>query len=138
MQAMRIAGGRPLRGHIEISGAKNAALPALAASLLTDSPVVLGRMPNVVDIRTMANLLASVGAEVGAEPNSYSIRASGTLDPIAPYELVKTMRASSLVLGPLAGRSGRARVAGPGGGSIGAGPVDMDLDGLKTLGAAGR
>ena len=138
MQAMRIAGGRPLSGRIEISGAKNAALPALAASLLTDGPVILGRMPNVVDIRTMANLLASVGAEVEPRPNSYSIRANGNLDPVAPYELVKTMRASSLVLGPLAARCGRARVSLPGGCAIGSRPIDMHLDGLKTLGATVR
>lgn len=138
MQAMRISGGRPLFGHIEISGAKNAALPALAASLLTSEPVLLRRMPNVVDIRTMANLLANIGAEVEAGPDSYSIRAAGDLDPVARYELVKTMRASSLVLGPLAARCGRARVSLPGGCAIGSRPIDMHLDGLKTLGATVR
>jgi UDP-N-acetylglucosamine 1-carboxyvinyltransferase len=138
MQAMRISGGRPLSGHIEISGAKNAALPALAASLLTRERVLLQRMPNVVDIRTMANLLANIGAEVEARPDSYSIQATGDLDPVAPYELVKTMRASSLVLGPLAARCGRARVSLPGGCAIGSRPIDMHLDGLKTLGATVR
>ena len=136
MQAMRISGGRPLSGHIAISGAKNAALPALAASLLATEPVLLRRMPNVVDIRTMANLLANIGADVEARPDSYFISAAGDLDPVAPYELVKTMRASSLVLGPLAARCGRARVSLPGGCAIGSRPIDMHLDGLKTLGAA--
>ena len=135
MRAMRITGGHPLSGRIEISGAKNAALPALAACLLTDGSMHLRRMPNVVDIRTMANLLANIGAEVDAQPDSYSIRAAGGLDPVAPYELVKTMRASSLVLGPLAARCGRARVSLPGGCAIGSRPIDMHLDGLKTLGA---
>ena len=138
MQAMRISGGRPLSGHITIGGAKNAALPALAASLLAREPVLLRRMPNVVDIRTMANLLANIGAEVEARPNSYSVRAAGDLDPVAPYDLVKTMRASSLVLGPLAARCGRARVSLPGGCAIGSRPIDMHLDGLKTLGATVR
>jgi len=138
MQAMRISGGRPLSGHIKISGAKNAALPALAASLLAREPVLLRRMPNVVDIRTMANLLASIGAGVEARPDSYLIQAAGDLDPVAPYELVKTMRASSLVLGPLAARCGRARVSLPGGCAIGSRPIDMHLDGLKTLGATVR
>ena len=138
MRAMRIVGGCPLSGRIEVSGAKNAALPALAASLLTGEPVHLRRMPNVVDIRTMANLLANIGAEVEAHPGSYSIRAGATLDPVAPYDLVKTMRASSLVLGPLAARCGRARVSLPGGCAIGSRPIDMHLDGLKTLGATVR
>ena len=138
MQAMRISGGRPLSGHITISGAKNAALPALAASLLAREPVLLRRMPNVVDIRTMANLLANIGAEMEARTDSYSILAAGDLDPVAPYELVKTMRASSLVLGPLAARCGRARVSLPGGCAIGSRPIDMHLDGLKTLGATVR
>ena len=138
MRAMRIVGGRPLSGRIEISGAKNAALPALAASLLTGEPVRLRRMPNVVDIRTMANLLANIGAEVEAHPGSYAITTGATLDPVAPYDLVKTMRASSLVLGPLAARCGRARVSLPGGCAIGSRPIDMHLDGLKTLGATVR
>ncbi len=133
---MRIEGGRPLSGRIEISGAKNAALPALAASLLTVDRVSLLRMPHVVDIRTMASLLASIGADVSALPNAYEIRAGGDLNPTAPYELVKTMRASSLVLGPLAARCGRARVSLPGGCAIGSRPIDMHLDGLKTLGAS--
>ncbi len=138
MQAMRISGGRPLSGRIKIGGAKNAALPALAASLLTSETVLLRRMPDVADIRTMANLLAKMGAGMEAGPHSYSIQAGSNLDPVAPYELVRTMRASSLVLGPLTARYGRARVSLPGGCAIGSRPIDMHLDGLRTLGAAVR
>ena len=135
MQRMHIEGGRTLSGRIPISGAKNAALPALAASLLTGETVNLRRLPNVVDIRTMSRLIANIGAAVDHGTENCSIRASGNLDPTAPYELVKTMRASSLVLGPLAARCGRARVSLPGGCAIGSRPIDMHLGGLKTLGA---
>lgn len=132
---MHIDGGRRLSGRIPISGAKNAALPALAATLLTDETVTLRRIPNVVDIRTMARLVGSIGADVSTKRESTSIEASGDLDPVAPYDLVKTMRASSLVLGPLAARCGRARVSLPGGCAIGARPIDMHLGGLSALGA---
>ncbi len=135
---MRIHGGRPLSGRIAISGAKNAALPALAATLLTDESVTLRRLPNVVDIRTMARLVGSIGADVTAGQDATSIAARGVLDPVAPYDLVKTMRASSLVLGPLAARCGRARVSLPGGCAIGARPIDMHLGGLTALGATIR
>src|SRR6188768_2781182 len=111
MDRFLIEGGRPLRGRAEISGAKNSALPALAACLLTAEPVTLHRIPRVKDIRTMIDLLAHMGAgvtESGEGP--LTITAAEDLQPVAPYEVVKTMRASSLVLGPLVGRFRRARV----------------------------
>lgn len=135
MQVMRITGGRRLAGAIPISGAKNAALPALAATLLTEDRVRLRRIPDVVDIRTMSRLVENIGAQVELDADARSIRAKGDLTPTAPYELVKTMRASSLVLGPLAARCGRARVSLPGGCAIGARPIDMHLAGLQALGA---
>ena len=138
MQALQIAGGRRLSGDISISGAKNAALPALAASLLTASRVVLHRIPNVVDIRTMSRLIENIGAKVEMNSGTSCIEAGDDLDPTAPYELVKTMRASSLVLGPLAARCGRARVSLPGGCAIGSRPIDMHLEGLRSLGATIR
>ncbi len=138
MQKLSIEGGRRLSGVIPISGAKNAALPALAATLLTDDTVRLARIPDVVDIRTMARLLKSIGADVQTAGNGYAIRAAGALTPQAPYDLVKTMRASSLVLGPLAARCGRARVSLPGGCAIGARPIDLHLTGLEKLGATIR
>lgn len=138
MQKMHIDGGRRLAGRIPISGAKNAALPALAASLLTGETVRLRRLPNVVDIRTMSRLIESIGSEVTTDSGAFALTAGGTLDPTAPYELVKTMRASSLVLGPLAARCGRARVSLPGGCAIGSRPIDMHLDGLEQLGATVR
>ena len=138
MQALQIAGGRPLSGDISISGAKNAALPALAASLLTADRVVLHRIPDVVDIRTMSRLIENIGAAVATDSGTACIEAGDDLDPTAPYELVKTMRASSLVLGPLAARCGRARVSLPGGCAIGSRPIDMHLDGLRSLGATIR
>lgn len=138
MQALRIAGGRRLSGDISISGAKNAALPALAASLLTAERLVLHRIPNVVDIRTMSSLIKNIGAAVATDSGTFRIEAGNDLDPTAPYELVKTMRASSLVLGPLAARCGRARVSLPGGCAIGSRPIDMHLDGLRSLGATIR
>ncbi len=135
MKKLQVDGGRPLSGRIAISGAKNAALPALAASLLTSGTVRLRGLPHVVDIRTMARLIENIGAEVSAGSGETSVTAGDSLDPTAPYELVKTMRASSLVLGPLAARCGRARVSLPGGCAIGARPIDMHLAGLKALGA---
>ncbi len=135
---MHIHGGRRLSGRIPISGAKNAALPALAATLLTGETVSLRRLPNVVDIRTMTRLIANIGSNVEQGGEGLSVQASGDLDPTAPYELVKTMRASSLVLGPLAARCGRARVSLPGGCAIGTRPIDMHLAGLRALGATIR
>jgi len=138
MDQLRIIGGRRLKGSIEISGAKNAALPALAATLLTADEVRLGRIPSVRDIRTMAGLLESIGASVVRENGGYRIQAAAISESGAPYERVKTMRASSLVLGPLVARTGRARVSLPGGCAIGARPIDIHLLGLQTLGAEVR
>ncbi len=138
MKALQIAGGRRLSGDISVSGAKNAALPALSASLLTTGRVVLHRIPNVVDIRTMSRLIENIGATVATDSGTCCIEAGNDLEPIAPYELVKTMRASSLVLGPLAARCGRARVSLPGGCAIGSRPIDMHLEGLRSLGATIR
>ncbi len=135
MDKFVIEGGHGLSGAIPIGGAKNAALPVLAAALLTSEEVVLERIPVVRDIRTMAKLLESIGAEVKREDHRFRIRAQNIVSPEAPYELVKTMRASSLVLGPLVARAGRARVSLPGGCAIGARPIHLHLAGLEKLGA---
>lgn len=135
MDKLRIQGGQPLQGEIEISGAKNSALPALAACLLTDEPVLLRRVPQVRDIRTMEQLLEYSGASIERANGCITIRASQLDRPEAPYELVKTMRASSLVLGPLVARCGRARVSMPGGCAIGARPINLHVAALEQLGA---
>lgn len=136
MDKFSIRGGTPLKGEIAVSGSKNSGLPALAACLLTDQPVVLHRVPRVRDIRTMKSLLASTGAKVdrrGSGP--LSVHAERIVRPEAPYDLVKTMRASSLVLGPLVARTGRARVSLPGGCAIGARPINLHMRALEQLGA---
>ncbi len=133
-----IQGGTPLEGRIAVSGSKNSALPALAASLLTSDPVVLDRVPAVRDIRTMLELIRHTGAEVGVDGTRVTIQAREIRRPEAPYELVKTMRASSLVLGPLVARCGRARVSLPGGCAIGARPINLHVAGLEQLGAEVR
>ena len=136
MDRFLIEGGSTLRGRVETSGAKNSALPALAACLLTSEPVTLHRIPRVKDIRTMIDLLSHMGCGVTqAAEEPIVINAGSDLQPIAPYEVVKTMRASSLVLGPLVGRYGRARVSLPGGCAIGARPIDLHMRGLEQLGA---
>jgi UDP-N-acetylglucosamine 1-carboxyvinyltransferase len=135
MEKFLIRGGVPLTGSIPVSGSKNSALPALAAAVLTNDPVILHRVPHVRDIRTMARLLADVGAEVKMEKGRYTIRTERITSPEAPYELVKTMRASSLILGPLLARTGRARVSLPGGCAIGARPINLHIAGLEKLGA---
>ncbi len=135
MQKLRIEGGRRLAGKIPVSGAKNAALPVLAAALLTADPVRLEKIPAVVDIRTMMRLLEALGAEIREADGGHIIQAKEIPEPVAPYEVVKTMRASSLVLGPLAARCGRARVSLPGGCAIGARPINLHLAGLEVLGA---
>jgi UDP-N-acetylglucosamine 1-carboxyvinyltransferase len=136
MDRFVVEGGVTLRGSVEISGAKNSALPVLAACLLTEEPVILHRIPRVKDIRTMMDLLVHMGAEVidsGSGP--VTVTAGNRLQPEAPYDVVKTMRASSLVLGPLVGRFRRARVSLPGGCAIGARPIDLHMRGLEQLGA---
>ena len=135
MDKFVIRGGTPLTGSIPTSGSKNSALPALAATLLTEDPVILDRIPPVRDLRTMERLLEDIGANVQADGERVTIEARKIVSPEAPYELVKTMRASSLVLGPLVGRAGRARVSLPGGCAIGARPINMHLAGLERLGA---
>ena len=141
MDKLLIRGGRPLAGEVEISGAKNAALPALCAALLTDEPVDLLNVPRLHDIATMLALLRQIGAgversgETGDDATRVTLHAAGPLDPVAPYELVKTMRASILVLGPLVARYGRAVVSLPGGCAIGSRPVDQHIKGLRAMGA---
>ena len=135
MDKFVITGGTQLRGEIETSGSKNSALPALAAALLTDQPVTLKRIPRVRDIRTMQRLLVDIGAKVDVEGEAVQLHTPRIVCPEAPYELVKTMRASSLVLGPLVARSGRARVSLPGGCAIGARPINLHIFGLEQLGA---
>ena len=135
MDKFKIQGGHPLHGELLVSGSKNAALPALAAALLTEESVILHRVPKVKDIGTMQSLLGYTGAQLSEDNGKVSIKAR-TLDrPEAPYEVVKTMRASSLVLGPLVARTGRARVSMPGGCAIGARPINMHVSALEQLGA---
>jgi UDP-N-acetylglucosamine 1-carboxyvinyltransferase len=135
MDKLVVKGGTPLKGEIFVSGAKNSALPALAACLLTEETVSLGRIPEVRDILTMRRLLEHTGATVTPVNGHLNVTAKGPVNPEAPYDLVKTMRASSLILGPLVARQGRARVSMPGGCAIGARPIDLHLMGLERLGA---
>ncbi|HEY4841199.1 MAG TPA: UDP-N-acetylglucosamine 1-carboxyvinyltransferase [Terriglobales bacterium] len=139
MDKLVIRGGNPLLGTVRISGAKNAALPCMAAALLTDEPVIIENIPQVRDIETTRKLLAAMGAEVelgyGRAHHRTTICARKLAAPEASYELVKTMRASTLVLGPLVARCGRAHVSLPGGCAIGARPIDLHIKGLERLGA---
>src|SRR5215471_1787520 len=139
MDKFVIRGGNPLVGTIRVSGAKNAALPAMAAAILTEEPVILENIPEVRDIQTERNLLVSMGAEVelgyGRAHHRTTICCRNIANPEAPYDLVKTMRASTLVLGPLVARMGRGRVSLPGGCAIGARPIDLHIKGLEKLGA---
>src|SRR5215471_20423916 len=136
MDKLRIKGGTRLEGQIRVSGAKNSALPAMAASLLTQDEVILENLPFVNDIFTTRRLLRELGAAVEfEEDHAARLHAQKILSPEAPYDLVKTMRASVLVLGPLLARMGRARVSLPGGCAIGARPIDQHLKGLEAMGA---
>jgi UDP-N-acetylglucosamine 1-carboxyvinyltransferase len=139
MDKFIIRGGDPLLGTVRVSGAKNAALPCMAAALLTDEPVILENIPQVRDIQTTRNLLAAMGAEVelgyGRAQHRTTIHCATLSAPEASYELVKTMRASTLVLGPLVARCGHARVSLPGGCAIGQRPIDFHIKGLEQLGA---
>ncbi len=139
MDKFVIRGGNPLLGTVRVSGAKNAALPAMAAALLTEDTVILENIPQVRDIETTRKLLAAMGAEVelgyGRAHHRTTISCRDLASPEASYELVKTMRASTLVLGPLVARCGRARVSLPGGCAIGARPIDLHIKGLERLGA---
>jgi UDP-N-acetylglucosamine 1-carboxyvinyltransferase len=144
MDRLRIRGGCRLKGEIAIGGAKNAALPLMAASLLTDETLALGNLPHVADITTMANLLAQLGVDVhlngqaapgGQDGRVLELTARRITETRAPYDLVRKMRASVLVLGPLLARHGRAEVSLPGGCAIGTRPIDLHLQGLRQLGA---
>ncbi|MEE2654420.1 MAG: UDP-N-acetylglucosamine 1-carboxyvinyltransferase [Pseudomonadota bacterium] len=144
MDKILIKGGKPLYGSIQISGAKNAALPLMAASLLTNKSLVLTNLPHLADISTMANLLTHLGAKIsmageagdnGHTGRSLRLETPKIRDTTAPYDLVRRMRASILVLGPLIARTGEARVSLPGGCAIGARPVDLHLKHLRQLGA---
>ena len=129
-----IEGGVPLRGEVEVSAAKNAALPELAASLLTTEPIVLSNVPDLQDVKTMVRLLETLGARVDRRGET-QVSIPRVTNDVAAYELVSTMRASVLVLGPLVARHGSARVALPGGCAIGVRPIDQHLKGLAKLGA---
>ena len=138
MDKLLIRGGRPLQGEVTISGAKNAALPELCAALLTAEPVSLANVPQLQDVHTMLKLLRNMGLEVlsrETHPHQFTLDAGSLINPEAPYELVKTMRASILVLGPLLARMGRATVSLPGGCAIGSRPVDQHIKGLQAMGA---
>ena len=136
MDKLAIIGGRPLEGEVRISGAKNAALPILAASLLADEQVTLGNVPHLNDITTSIELLGRMGVGVTVHDGMrLEVDATTIRDFAAPYDLVKTMRASILVLGPLVGRYGQADVSLPGGCAIGARPVDLHVAGLRAMGA---
>jgi len=143
LDKLLIEGGTALQGEVAISGAKNAALPLLCAALLTREPLTLTNVPDLNDIATMLKLLVQMGVKVrqekvgagGTALASITLDASGLDNPVAPYELVKTMRASVLVLGPLTARCGEARVSLPGGCAIGARPVDQHIKGLTAMGA---
>ncbi|MDP3533212.1 MAG: UDP-N-acetylglucosamine 1-carboxyvinyltransferase, partial [Alphaproteobacteria bacterium] len=143
MDKIRVRGGIPLKGEIHISGAKNAALPLLVASLLTEETLTLSNLPHLLDITTLANLLVHHGVSIsmdGSAPGGHvgrvlSLTAQNITSTVAPYDLVRRMRASILVLGPLVARFGHATVSMPGGCAIGTRPVDLHLKGLMDLGA---
>ena len=135
MDKLKIAGGVPLQGQVAMAGAKNAALPIMAAALLTRDELSLSNVPQLADVGTMSRLLLGMGVAVKRNGTDVALRAAALSSTEAPYELVKTMRASVLVLGPLVAREGRARVSLPGGCAIGARPVDQHIRGLQALGA---
>jgi UDP-N-acetylglucosamine 1-carboxyvinyltransferase len=135
MDKLAIQGGAPLRGEVRVSGAKNAALPLMCAALLSESPLRLENVPRLRDVSTMLQLLAQIGVAVERDSDAVLLDARRLERPLAPYELVKSMRASILVLGPLVARGGEARVSLPGGCAIGLRPVDQHLKGLEALGA---
>lgn len=137
MKALRINGGKPLKGSITASGSKNAALPMMCAALLTSQPVILRRVPDLQDIKSMERLLGLLGVAIHDTPDEQGrvLQAINVAaQPMAPYELVRTMRASVLVLGPLVARQGWAKVSLPGGCAIGARPIDQHIKGLEQLG----
>ncbi len=135
MDKLAIEGGVPLQGEVRVSGAKNAALPILCAALLTPEPLTLTNVPELNDVRTMRALLAQMGVKSESGDGAVTLSAAQVSWPLAPYEMVKTMRASILALGPLLARCGEARVSLPGGCAIGLRPVDQHLKGLQAMGA---
>ncbi|TMH65598.1 MAG: UDP-N-acetylglucosamine 1-carboxyvinyltransferase [Betaproteobacteria bacterium] len=136
MDKLRIRGGRPLEGEVRVSGAKNAALPIMCAALLSAQPLRLSNVPQLMDVRTMAKLLRQMGVAVEpAADGRMALQAARISEPTAAYDLVKTMRASVLVLGPLLARCGQAKVSLPGGCAIGQRPVDQHVKGLQAMGA---
>jgi UDP-N-acetylglucosamine 1-carboxyvinyltransferase len=135
MDKLAITGGVPLQGEVRVSGAKNAALPILCAALLTSEPLVLTNVPKLNDVRTMRSLLAQMGVHAEGDGTAVTLSAADIDWPLAPYEMVKTMRASILALGPLLARCGEARVSLPGGCAIGLRPVDQHIKGLQAMGA---
>ena len=136
MDKLVIEGGVPLAGEVDISGAKNATLPILTAALLTDEPLTVTNVPHLHDVTTMLSLLMQMGVSISLDEKlGVELRATAISHPVAPYDLVKTMRASVLVLGPLVARCGEARVSMPGGCAIGLRPVDQHLKGLQAMGA---
>jgi len=135
MQKLKIRGGKALNGSVRISGAKNAALPIISAALLSAEPLALTNVPQLNDIGTMVKLLAQMGVVAERKGESLTLSAASIVEKVAPYEMVKTMRASILVLGPLLARFGHAKVSLPGGCAIGARPVDLHIKGLEAMGA---
>ncbi|MCH7780277.1 MAG: UDP-N-acetylglucosamine 1-carboxyvinyltransferase [Acidobacteria bacterium] len=135
MDKLRVSGGQRLSGRVAIAGAKNAALPALAACLLTDQPVRLTNLPDVRDVRTMLRVLEQLGADATPIDGGMELTVGKLASHEAPYDLVRTMRASVLVLGPILARAGRARVSLPGGCAIGERPINLHIDGLARMGA---
>ena len=135
MQKLSIQGGTPLAGEVRVAGAKNAALPILTAALLTEGHVRVSNMPDLNDVRTMVALLKTMGVKAAMSAGAVDLDASTVTSPVAGYELVKTMRASILTLGPLTARFGEARVSLPGGCAIGERPVDLHIKGLTAMGA---
>ena len=134
MEKIVVEGGKRLEGEIVVSGAKNAVLPLMAACILSEGKNIITNVPDLADVRTMAKLLQILGASVEYDSGTLTIDSSGLNNWEAPYDLVKTMRASVLVLGPLTARFGKARVSLPGGCAIGERPIDQHLKGLSILG----
>src|SRR6266700_1123500 len=135
MDSLLIKGGVPLHGEVQISGAKNAVLPIMAATLLTSEPCVIRRVPDLSDVQFMAKILSSLGAKVSFDaPGAIRIRA-GKLKPVGNYDLIRKMRGSICILGPLLGRQRHAKVSLPGGCVIGTRPIDLHLKGMRDLGA---
>ena len=133
MDSLLIKGGVPLHGEVTISGAKNAVLPIMAATLLTSGKCVIRRVPDLSDVRFMAQILKSLGAEVKVDGDTVTVRAA-KLNPIGDYDLIRKMRGSICILGPLLGRQRHARVSLPGGCVIGTRPIDLHLKGMRDLG----